>query len=102
MRRLIKIIAALAAIMLLALAISGVVRLVTATANIFVTDGGDGEIDPMFAEEAEMTTRPPELASEEGAVFQDNSANWTMSEETPVDMTAEELAREAGVQDAAG
>jgi len=101
MRRLIKLIAALAAVLLLALAVSGVVRLVTATANILATDGGDAQPDPMFAAEVENATRPPELIDEEGVVFQDNSANWDVGEETPVDMTAEELAREAGADDAA-
>ena len=95
-------IAALAAILLLALAISGVVCLVKATANIIATDGGETDIDPMFAEEAEMATRPPELSEESGALFQDNSANWETVEETPVDMTAEELAQAEIAQDAAG
>ena len=99
MRRFIKIFAALAVIALLALAITGVVRLITGAVNLIVTDGGAAEPDPMFAGEAELTTRPPELYDEQGTVFTDNSAAWDVGEETPVDMTAEELAREAAASD---
>ena len=101
MRSLIKIIAALAVIALLALAISGVARLITGVVRVISTDGGEIERDPMFAEDALLTTRPPELSQEEGAAFHDNSANWDVGEETPVDMTAEELAREATASDSA-
>ena len=97
MHRIIKLIGALAAIVLLALAVSGAVRLVKTTAGILATDGGETERDPMFAEEAETVTRPPELSEETGTVFEDNSANWDAGEETPVDKTAEELAPEAMV-----
>lgn len=87
--------------MLLALAISGVVRLVKATVGIIATDGGEADADPMFAQDAELVTRPPELSEENGVLFQDNSAKWNVGEETPVDMTAEELAREESSQNEA-
>ena len=58
------------------------------------TDGGDIRKDPMFADEAELTTRPPELSEESGNTFVDNSANWEIGEENPVTMTAGELAQE--------
>ncbi len=102
MHKIIKIIAALAAVLLLALAIAGVVRLVTATVNIISTDGGETVADPMFAQEAELTTRPPELYEESGSAFTDNSANWDLGEQNPVDMTAEELARISEGENAAG
>jgi hypothetical protein len=89
------LIAALAAVLLLALAISGVVRLVKATVGIIATDGGEIGADPMFAEDAELATRPPELSEENGVLFQDNSANWDTSVQTPVDQTAAELGEEA-------
>lgn len=98
MRSIIKWIAALAVLALLALAITGVVRLVNATVSMLATDGGEAGLDPMFAGEAELTTRPPELAGEEGSAFEDNSANWDIPEGSPVDMTADELAREADAQ----
>lgn len=99
MRRYINLIAALAVIALLALAITGAVRLTTGVVRLISTDGGSTEPDPMFAEETELTTRPPELVSESGTVFQDNSANWDTGVQTPVDKTAEELAREESAQD---
>lgn len=57
---------------------------------------GASEPDPMFAEEAARETRPPEL-DENGVPIdpnEDPSLNWTYEEQTPVDMTAEELSRE--------
>ena len=60
-------------------------------------DGGSTVRDPMFAEEQERTTRPPELDKEESGAgrFEDNSKNWTQENRTPVDMTAEELEKQA-------
>lgn len=58
--------------------------------------GESGEQDPQFAQEAETVTRPPELWQEDGdAEFKDNSANWDMSVQTPVEQTAQELGEEA-------
>lgn len=61
-----------------------------------VNRGASGGYDPQFAEPAETVTPPPELTGEdETAVgFQDNSANWDTSVQTPVDKTADELAAE--------
>jgi len=60
-------------------------------------DGGYGEHDPQFAEDAEIVTPPPELTGEPESIreFKDNSANWDISVQTPVDQTAEELEAEA-------
>ena len=74
------------------------VRLVTLALG-FVRENNSrqavGEADPMFAEEAEVmtATQPPEEA---GAVSRDHSAEWVVTEQTPVDKTAEELIREQG------
>lgn len=56
---------------------------------------GDGEPDPMFAQEAELPTRPPEL-DEEGA-FEERPTldDYAPVEGAPVDKTVEELIREA-------
>ena len=57
-------------------------------------DGDSAERDPMFAEEAERVTPPPELYPDEGGHrFEDRSADWDTSVQTPVDQTAEELER---------
>lgn len=62
--------------------------------------GRVSEKDPMFAEAPEQATRPPELDGEFGvSTVEDNSANWDISIRTPVDQTAEELAREARDQE---
>ena len=61
-----------------------------------VRSGASGGFDPQFAEPAETVTKPPELTGE-GEVkseFRDNSANWDVSVQTPVDKTADELAAE--------
>ena len=56
----------------------------------------DTEPDPQFAAEPEQVTRPPELTEEEWTerIAEDHSVTW-IEEQTPVDRTAEELAREA-------
>ena len=60
--------------------------------------GGSGEPDPQFAEPAQAVTRPPE--ADAGVLppqlGDDPSARWEQGELTPVDKTADELAREAG------
>ena len=53
------------------------------------------EPDPMFALEAELPTRPPELDAEEAAPDRPTLDDYTPEVETPVDKTAEELIREA-------
>lgn len=98
MRAWIKIIAALAVLaILLAVCVSMGKLLITAV-QVVLTDGGENEADPMFAEEAEMITPPPELIEEGDYVHEDVSDQWIMEYETPVDMTVDELAREAQMQ----
>ena len=53
------------------------------------------EPDPMFAEEAEMVTRPPDLYEETEQKEHPTLDDYVPEEETPVDKTAEELIREA-------
>jgi len=58
--------------------------------------GATGGYDPMFA--AEATPEPagaPVIPESNGRIFEDNSANWDVPAQTPVDSTADELAREA-------
>ena len=58
--------------------------------------GDSGVHDPMFAEEIEQVIPTPEPEIEENPViWQDNSANWDTSVQTPVDRTAAELGGEA-------
>ena len=52
-----------------------------------------GEPDPMFDEAPAQTAAAPTV-TDDGARLYDNSANWDVPEHTPVDQTAEELARE--------
>ena len=47
-------------------------------------------------------TMPPELSAETGETFEDNSANWDNSVQTPVDKTAAELEEEARNQSNGG
>ena len=54
-----------------------------------------GEPDPMFAEEAELPTRPPELDAEEPQREHLTLDDYVPEVETPVDKTAEELIEEA-------
>ena len=93
--RWVKLIAGLAAIAVMVLFMVCIGKL---TLGVLQNSGaGDGEADPMFAAEPEPTaTIPPELTGEtDGRVYEDNSANWDTSVQTPVDRTAEELARDA-------
>lgn len=82
---------------LVALAVAFAVRLFSGTMALVRADGGASERDPQFAEPTEAVTRPPELAGEgeAPALADDPSAGWDLGVQTPVDKTAEELAREA-------
>ena len=84
-------IAVIAALAWLAVRIGGF------TLQILAGNGSGTSVhDPMFAEEPEQATQPPDLGGVEGvARFQDNSANWDTSVQTPVDQTVEELQQEA-------
>ena len=92
--RWVKLILGLAAIAVMVLFVLRVGKL---TLNVLQNGSSAGEPDPMFAGEPEPTvTIPPELTGEmDGRVYEDNSANWDVSVQTPVDRTAEELAEEA-------
>ena len=54
-----------------------------------------GEPDPMFAEEAEVPTRPPELDAEEEQIEHPTLDDYMPEVETPVDRTVEQLIEEA-------
>lgn len=54
-----------------------------------------GEPDPMFAETAELPTRPPELDAEEEQKEHPTLDDYVPEVETPVDRTVEELIEEA-------
>ena len=96
MRNWIKLIAGLAVI---ALMIWFLVRIGSFALRVAGTTDGGAEPDPMFAEEMEIPTRPPELnGDQDDTVYQDNSANWVIDVQTPVEMTVEELIREAEQQ----
>ncbi len=58
-------------------------------------DADFGEPDPMFAQEAVIPTRPPELDAEETQPPHATLDDYVPEVETPVDKTAEELIREA-------
>ena len=53
------------------------------------------EPDPMFAEEAELPTRPPELDAEEEQIEHPTLDDYVPEVETPVDRTVEQLIEEA-------
>ena len=55
----------------------------------------DADSDPMFAEEAEQPTRPPELDAEESQPDHPTLDDYVPEVETPVDVTADELIRRA-------
>jgi len=94
MRLWMKVVAGLIVIVLLVIAALGVGRFMLGFLKMSGTSDF-GDPDPMFASEPERVTTPPDLFPEEnGRVFEDNSANWDVSVRTPVDKTAEELARE--------
>ncbi len=54
-----------------------------------------GEPDPMFAETAEVPTRPPELDAEEAQREHPTLDDYVPEVETPVDRTVEQLIEEA-------
>ena len=100
MRWWIKCIAALAAIALMICICVALGRVLLKTLNVLQT-GGASEPDPMFAPEEEWITRPPELAEEtrlpDMDAEYDPSMAWNDAVQTPVDKTAEELAREEDI-----
>ena len=53
------------------------------------------EPDPMFAQEAELPTRPPEMDAQEAVPERPTLDDLPPVEGAPVDKTAEELIREA-------
>lgn len=100
-------IVALAAIVLMLWIIVGLGKILLGALNLYRSDGGTLEADPMFAQkEALQATRPPDLSedafydgiSPEATASEDPSVAWSDEIHTPVDMTAEELAREADAQ----
>ena len=58
-------------------------------------DLSTSEPDPMFAEEAEVPTRPPELDAEEEQKEHPTLDDYVPEVETPVDKTVEQLIEEA-------
>lgn len=58
-------------------------------------DLSSGEPDPMFAQEMEIPTRPPELDEETAVPKRPTLDDYVMEEGAPVDKTADELIREA-------
>ena len=89
----IKAIAAIVAIALLLLAGWQMVR--SLTGLIGGVDLNSGETDPMFAQEAERPTRPPELDAEEAQPDHPTLDDYVPEAESPVDLTAEELIQRA-------
>lgn len=93
MRNKIKLIITLAMIVLLAalcfLMVKGLIGVLNRS------DLNASEPDPMFAEEAETVTRPPELYMEEAQKEHTTLDDYIPEVETPVDKTVEELIREA-------
>ena len=94
MRWWIKAIAALAVIALLLFTgwrlVQGIGALVF-NADLAV----EGEADPMFAEEAELPTRPPELDAEAAQPEHPTLDDYVPEVETPVEVTVDELIRRA-------
>ena len=94
MRRRLGLILLAIIVVLLALAAVVLLRGVVGMARLSA-DGGSAEPDPMFAEPAEIVTRPPD-AGEGGAPVvssdEDPSENWVYETLTPVEQTAAELA----------
>ena len=58
-------------------------------------DGGTGEADPMFAEQAVQPTRPPELDAESIQSDHPTLDDYVPEVESPVDVTVDELIRRA-------
>ena len=82
---------------LIALVLLATVALNLGSGLVGLISGADfaGERDPMFAEEAEMVTRPPEIYPEETQKPHKTLDDFVMEESAPVDKTAQELAQEA-------
>ena len=93
MRIWIKGLLAAAAIALLIWLLVGICGFTLDVLNAF--NGDSGGRDPMFAEEVSLIAETPVPEQEEPTVYEDNSASWDTSVQTPVDKTAEELAGEA-------
>ena len=94
MRRRFGLILAVVAVMALALIAGLLLRGVMGMARLSV-DSGSSEPDPMFAEPAELVTRPPDGFEGEAPVVsadEDPSQNWVYETLTPVEQTAAELA----------
>ena len=91
-----KIAVGLAAIALLLVLLVFMGRLLLGALNLLHTDGGPAQPDPQFAEPAETFAPPPELLESPGGPEQDvdPSSRWVEEIQTPVDMTAEQLAAE--------
>lgn len=92
MRWWIKLIAALIAIALMLCLgwnlLNGIFKVLNRAESV-------SEPDPMFAQEAELPTRPPEMDAEETAPDHLTLDDYAMPEGAPVDKTADELIREA-------
>lgn len=58
-------------------------------------DFSSGEADPMFAQEMEIPTRPPEMDEETVVPDRPTLDDYIMEDGAPVDKTADELIREA-------
>ena len=96
-----KVAVALVTLVLLVVAGIAAVRLLLGAVGL-IHGRDESTHDPMFADEVERFTRPPELAGDEGDYdsvdwLEDRSENWEEGEETPVDKTASELAVEESV-----
>ena len=92
-----KLVAGLIAIALLVLALVLMSRLFLGALNLLRTDGGPVQRDPQFAEPMETVGPPSELQESGDAFLQedDPSSRWVEEIQTPVDKTADELARES-------
>lgn len=91
-----KLFAALAALAVLLLVAFALIRGLTGVVKTATVQDSAAR-DPMFAEPAEMVTRPPERSEGEAPVVSsgdDPSRDWVYETLTPVEQTAAELANE--------
>ena len=97
MRKWLKVAVTVATLVLLVVAGIAACRLLLGAVGLI--GGGDVTTrDPMFADDPERITRPPELTEGDAVeVLEDRSGSWQTEEETPVDKTAAELAAEEGL-----
>lgn len=93
MRNKIKLIISLIVIALLVTLCFAMVRSLIGFLN--QSDLNASEPDPMFAEETETVTRPPDLYAEEEQKEHLTLDDYVPEVETPVDKTVDELIREA-------